>query len=150
MATGVERRQVFDLPQPRLEVTKRQAKIYCRAMMTADFPNGVNAHLQYGPRVRAASIYCNVQELIPEDRVCQLLRDVFGAVSLCAASVTNWVIGAVRTLGGVVEHILGRLIDGGVDIWTSPAFVSPASCTGCTRSPTSPSPTIAPAKGRGS
>jgi transposase len=118
MARGVERRQVFDLPQPRLEVTEHQARIYCcadcRALTTAAFPDGVNAHVQYGPRMRAAAIYCNVQQLIPEDRVCQLLRDLFGAVSLCAASVTNWVNGAARTLGGVVEHILTRLTDGGV------------------------------------
>jgi transposase len=118
MARGVERRQVFDLPEPRLEVTEHQARIYCcahcRAMTTADFPDGVNAHVQYGPRVRAAAIYCNVQQLIPEDRVCQLLRDLFGAGSLCAASVTNWVNGAARTLGGVIEHILARLTDGGV------------------------------------
>lgn len=118
MTTGVERRQVFDLPPPRLEVTEHQARIYCcahcRAMTTADFPDGVNAHVQYGPRVRAAAIYCNVQQLIPEDRVCQLLRDLFGAASLCAASVTNWVNGAARTLGGVIEHILACLTDGGV------------------------------------
>ncbi len=118
MVKGMERRQVFDLPAPRLEVTEHQAAIYCcdhcRAMTTADFPDGVNAHVQYGPRLRAAAVYCNVQQLVPEDRVCQLLRDLFGATSLCAASVTNWVNGAARTLGGVVEHILGRLTEGGV------------------------------------
>ena len=116
MATGVERRQVFDLPKLRLEVTEHQARIYCcahcRAMTAADFPDGVNAHVQYGPRVRAVAIYCNVQQLIPEDRVCQLLRDLFGAASLWAASLTNWVNGAARTLGGVVEHILACLTDG--------------------------------------
>jgi transposase len=74
----------------------------------------VNAHVQYGKRIRAAAVYCNVQQLIPEDRVCQLLRDLFGATSLCAASVTNWVNGAARTLGDVVEHILARLTEGGV------------------------------------
>jgi transposase len=118
MAKGMERRQIFDLPAPRLEVTEHQAAIYCcdhcRAMTTADFPDGVNAHVQYGPRLRAAAVYCNVQQLVPEDRVCQLLRDLSGATSLCAASVTNWVNGAARTLGGVVEHILGRLTEGGV------------------------------------
>lgn len=118
MIKGVERRQVFDIPVPRLEVTEHQAAIYCcghcRATTTAAFPDGVNAHVQYGKRIRAAAVYCNVQQLIPEDRVCQLLRDLFGATSLCAASVTNWVNGAARTLGGVVEHILARLTEGGV------------------------------------
>jgi transposase len=83
-------------------------------MTTAAFPDGVSAHVQYGPRLRAAAIYCNVQQLIPEDRVCLLLRDLFGAASLCAASVTTWVNAAARTLGGVVEHIRARLAEGGV------------------------------------
>jgi len=118
MIKGVEKRQVFDVPPPRLEVTEHEAAIYCcghcRATTTAAFPDGVNAHVQYGKRIRAAAVYCNVQQLIPEDRVCQLLRDLFGATSLCAASVTNWVNGAARTLGRVVEHILARLTEGGV------------------------------------
>jgi transposase len=124
MATGVEKRQVFDLPEPRLEVTEHQATIYCcahcRALTTAAFPDGVNAHVQYGLRVRAAAVYCNVRQLLPEDRVCQLLRDLFGAVSLSAASVTNWVNGAARTLAGVVEQILARLTVGGVRHLKSP------------------------------
>ncbi|WP_139834142.1 DUF6444 domain-containing protein [Marivita cryptomonadis] len=111
MVKGVEKRQVFDLPAPRLEVTEHQAAVYCcdhcRAMTTAGFPDGVAAHVQYGPRMRAAAVYCNVQQLIPEDRVCQLLRDLFGATSLPKAAF---------------------------GIWTRLDFVSPASCTGGTRS----------------
>jgi transposase len=118
MVKGVEKRQVFDLPAPRLEVTEHQAAVYCcdhcRAMTTAGFPDGVAAHVQYGPRMRAAAVYCNVQQLIPEDRVCQLLRNLFGATSLCAASVTNWTRGAANKMGLVVEHILARLTEGGV------------------------------------
>ena len=114
----MERREVFDIQVPRLEVTEHQATIYCsghcRATTTATFPGGVNAHVQYGKRLRAMAVYCNVQQLIPEDRDCKLLCDLFGATSLCAASVTNWVNGAARTLGGVVEHILARLTEGGV------------------------------------
>ena len=79
MIKGVERRQVFDIPVPRLELTEHQAAIYCcghcRATTTATFPNGMNAHVQYGKRIWAVAVYCNVQQLIPEDRGCQLLRD---------------------------------------------------------------------------
>jgi transposase len=94
MITGVEKRQVFDLPEPRLEVTEHQAMIYrcehCRGRTTAAFPEGVASPAQYGPRVRAAAVYLNVQQLIPEDRVAQTMADLFGAAALCPASVVAW------------------------------------------------------------
>ena len=109
---------MFDIPEPRLEVTEHQATRYCCAhclgVTSAGFPEGVNAHVQYGPRLRAAAIYYNTRQLIPEDRVCQTLRDLPGAVSLCAASVTSWINGAAQAMSGVAEHILTRLTHGGV------------------------------------
>jgi hypothetical protein len=60
MATRVETRQVFEMPRPRLEVTEHQACIYtcacCRGETRAAFPADVTAHVQYGPRIRAAAI----------------------------------------------------------------------------------------------
>jgi transposase len=94
MITGVEKRQVFDAPEPRLEVTEHQAMIYCcahcRGRTTADFPEGVISPAQYGPRVRGAAVYLNVQQLIPEDRVAQAMADVFGATRLCPDSIVAW------------------------------------------------------------
>src|SRR5271167_4373965 len=94
MVTGVEKRQVFDVPEPRLEVTEHQAMIYrcphCRGQTTASFPEGVISAAQYGPRVRAVSVYLNVQQLIPEDRVAQAIADLFGAATLCPDSVVAW------------------------------------------------------------
>jgi transposase len=94
MIRGVEKRQVFDLPEPRLEVTEHQAMIYrcahCRGRTTATFPEGVTAPAQYGERVRAVSVYLNVQQLIPEDRVAQAMADLFGAATLCPDSVVAW------------------------------------------------------------
>ena len=95
MAKGVETRQVFDLAQKLIEVTEHQAAVYCcagcRGETKADFPDGVISSAQYGERVRAAAVYLNVQQLVPEDRVAQAMNDLFGAQSLCSASVTNWV-----------------------------------------------------------
>src|SRR5271165_5596803 len=94
MVTGVEKRQVFDVPEPRLEVTGHQAMIYrcarCRGRTRAAFPEGVISPAQYGPRVRAVSVYLNVQQLIPEDRVAQAMADLFGATRLCPDSVVAW------------------------------------------------------------
>src|SRR5256885_13183625 len=78
MVTNEERRPVFDLPQPRLEVTEHRASVYrchhCSGVTKAAFPDAVTARVQYGPRLRAAAVYLNVQHLIPEDRVCEAVR----------------------------------------------------------------------------
>ena len=60
---------------------------------------------QYGARVRAAAIYLNVQQLIPENRVAQTMNDVFGASYLCAASLATWVEDKAAGLAGVAAHI---------------------------------------------
>jgi transposase len=118
MATGVETRQVFDIPDPRLEVTEHQAAIYCCAhcqgVTRAAFPEGVTGKTQYGPRLRQTAVYYNAGQLIPEDRVVQIMRDLHGAVSLCSASVVNWVNAKAEAMDAVVAHILSRLTVGGV------------------------------------
>jgi transposase len=109
MATGVEKRQVFDMPEPRLEVTEHQAHIYtcacCRGVTKAAFPPAVSAHVQYGPRIKAAAVYLNVQQLVPEDRVGDIMHDLFGAGRLCPASIVAWGEKKAEELAPVVAHI---------------------------------------------
>src|SRR5271157_5850292 len=109
MVKGVEKRQVFDLPEPRLDVTEHQAMIYrcacCRGLTTAAFPEGVASPAQYGPRVRAAAVYLNVQQLIPEDRVAQAMADLFGAATLCPDSVVAWGEGKAEEFEAVAARI---------------------------------------------
>ena len=94
MAQGMERRQVFDLPERLIEVTEHQGLIYvcacCRGVTRTPFPEGVASPAQYGERLRAAAVYLNVHQLIPEDRAAEALADLFGADSLCPASVADW------------------------------------------------------------
>src|ERR1700674_2506544 len=94
-AIGVEKRQVFDLPERPLVVTEHQASIYrcahCRGETKAAFPEAVVSPTQYGERIRAAAIYLNIQQLIPEDRTAQALSDLFGAPLICPASIVAWV-----------------------------------------------------------
>ena len=109
MQTGVEKRQVFDLPERLIEVTEHQASVYCCAACgfetKAEFPAGVAAPAQYGERIRAAAIYLNVQQLIAEGRVAQTMNDLFGAPYLCSASLTAWVEDKAAALSGVAAHI---------------------------------------------
>ena len=113
MASGVEKRQVFEMPQPRLEVTEHQAQVYtcacCRGVTRAAFPAGVNAYVQYGPRIRAAAIYLNAQHLVPEDRVGEIMHDLFGAALLCPASIAAWGTLKAQEWAAVEAHIAAQV-----------------------------------------
>ncbi len=108
-ATGIEKRQVFDLPERPLLVTEHQASIYrcahCRGVTKAAFPEGVVSPAQYGERIKAAAIYLNVQQLIPEDRTAQALSDLFGAPLICPASLVAWVAKKGQELRQVYQAI---------------------------------------------
>src|SRR5208283_284965 len=77
-----EKRQVFELPQQPLEVTEHQAEIkrcpVSGRLVTAAFPEGVNAPAQYGPRFKAQMVYFNAQHFIPYQRLSQLCEDLYG------------------------------------------------------------------------
>ena len=89
-----ESRQVFDLPQPALVVTEHRAQIKCCPCcgeeVRGEFPAGVSAPVQYGPRFQSLMVYLNQQQLIPYDRLAQLCEDLFGqplsAATLAAAN----------------------------------------------------------------
>jgi transposase len=110
---GVEKRQVFDLPERALVVTEHRASVHrcahCRRVTKAAFPEGVVSPAQYGERFKAAAIYLNVQQLIPEDRTAQALSDLFGAPLVCPASVVGWVGKKAEELTPVYERIGERV-----------------------------------------
>ena len=115
---GAERRQVFDLPERMIEVTEHRAAIHCcpncRGETRAAFPEGVVSPTQYGERIKAAAIYLNVQQLIPEDRAALALSDLFGAPLICPASLVAWVGRKARELSQVYEAIGQRVAQAAV------------------------------------
>jgi transposase len=114
-AIGHEKRQVFDLPERPLLVTEHRASLHrcahCRRVTKAPFPAGVVSPAQYGERFKAAAIYLNVQQLIPEDRTAQALGDLFGAPTVCPASVVAWVGKKDQELQEVYQGIGERVAE---------------------------------------
>lgn len=110
MARGFEKRQVFDIPKPRLEVIEHRALIYrcpcCSGTTKAAFPDGVTSYTQYGARVQAAAVYLGFGQLLPEDRVAETLSDLLG-IGVCPATVASYGLKKAEALQPVADHIAG-------------------------------------------
>jgi len=76
------RRQVVDIPSPRLIVQEHRAGHKqcprCQHLTLASFPPAVAAPSQYGPLIGAVSVYLTQQQLLPLERTCEVLRDLLG------------------------------------------------------------------------
>ena len=75
-----ETRQVFDLPSLKYEVTEHHAMqsiCSCGHVHTGQFPAGVNATVQYGPRAQAAMVHLNQNHAVSVQRTAALMQDFF-------------------------------------------------------------------------
>lgn len=88
----VSRRQVVDIPPVRPVYTEyRQWGCRCPScdhFQKAHYPAGVNAPIQYGPRIEAYTAYLNVYQYVPYQRLALLFQDVFG-LPLSQGSIYN-------------------------------------------------------------
>lgn len=87
-----EQRQVFDIPQPKINVTEHRVEKktcpYCGEVTRALFPENIKGPVQYGDRIRALVAYFSHAHFIPVDRVCEIFEDVFG-VSISSGTCAN-------------------------------------------------------------
>lgn len=110
-----EKRQVFDVPKVRIQVTEHRAEIRgcpcCQKETRAEFPKGVSRAVQYGAEIKAQMAYLNTEQHIPLERTCDLLEEFYEhrpaegtIVAVCAeaAQSVEPVNAAVRE--HLVEH----------------------------------------------
>jgi len=109
--TGVEARQVFDLPEVRLWVREHQAErrqCACGHVTAGLFPAQARAAACYGPGVRGLGAYLAVQQHLPVERAAQVLGDALGA-SVSAGTLAGLPAEAAGGLGGFVERVREQL-----------------------------------------
>ena len=87
-----EQRQVFDIPQPKINVTEHRVEEKkcpcCGELTRASFPENIKGPVQYGDRIRALIAYFSQAHFIPVDRVCEIFKDIFG-VALSPGTCAN-------------------------------------------------------------
>jgi transposase len=79
---GHVRRQVFELPPQKLEVTEFRSETKrcptCNADVSAPFPANVTAPVQYGERFLGFLAYLRNQHFVASERVSQFCDDIYG------------------------------------------------------------------------
>lgn len=111
-ACGLQRRQVVDLPSPRLIVREHQAerKIcpQCQYQTTAPFPQEVRSVVQYGETIGAIAVYLVEQQLLPLARAREVLCDLVG-VHMSEGTICALVARCAEKLQEVETRIKGAL-----------------------------------------
>jgi transposase len=76
----VSRRQVFDVPEPKLEVTEhRLGQIECCGQkQQGEYPDDIRSNVQYGCGVQALVVKLSVDHKMPLEQICCLFSDLYG------------------------------------------------------------------------
>lgn len=91
--TCVEKRQVFEIPEPKIEVTEHRAEEKqcpcCGKRNRGAFPDDVKGPVQFGARIQALTAYFAHQHFVPVDRICEIFEDIFG-ISISPGTCSNY------------------------------------------------------------
>jgi len=111
-ACGAERRQVVDVPLPRVVVREYRAEQkqcpHCQHITIAAFPAGVRAPIHYGPHIGATAVYLVQQQLLPLARTCEVMRDLLG-VQMSEGTVGDLIHRCAGQLANVEQQITEAL-----------------------------------------
>ena len=110
---------------PSVEVTEHRAYSgacpACGQETEAAFPVEVRAAAQYGATVAALVVYLQPWQLIPEDRLAELMRDVFG-VDVATATIAAMGQRKAEEFTGLADHMSSRSSRRQSNIWTKPGY----------------------------
>ena len=81
-ANGYTARQLFEIPEPKIVVTEHRVFCVtcpcCAKEAKAQFPQGVEQAVQYGPRILGFATYLSADHLVPYARVVKIIQEFTG------------------------------------------------------------------------
>jgi transposase len=105
-------RQVVDIPEPKVVVSEHRAHgcacPRCDTVTWASFPEDVKAPVQYGARICAFVVYLLNYQLLPEDRLAELLSDLFG-LRIVPATIARMSAACAQRFLGFVDALRERV-----------------------------------------
>lgn len=105
------KRQVFDIPAPRIIVTEHRVAVKecpeCRTQIQGSFPESVTSPVQYGARIRAVAAYLYHQHFIPEDRLSEILDDLFDC-----RMTPGTIAKTTQTLAQIIRPVVDEIASG--------------------------------------
>ena len=88
-----EKRQLFDLPVIKMQVTEYQAHSIecerCHTVNKAKFPDNINATTQYGNNIKSFVSYLNSYQMLPYERTIETIEDLTSH-KICIGSIYNF------------------------------------------------------------
>jgi transposase len=115
--SSVEERQIFDLPQLKLECTQHEVEKKtcpgCGADTQAAWPDLLareESSAVYGTNLRAFCVYLTAGQFVPYERASQLIEDLFGQ-SISRGTIVSWNAKASIGLFSTEENIATSLAE---------------------------------------
>jgi transposase len=112
--TGIDyrARQVFDVPEPKIVVTEHRAHgctcSNCDTITWASFPAEVTAPVQYGARICSFVVYLLNYHFLPEDRLAELVSDLFG-LAMVPATIARMNAACSRRFRDFADAVRDRI-----------------------------------------
>jgi len=110
---GQDRRQVFDVPPTKIEVTEHRSEKkvcpHCGRLNKAPFPENIDQPVQYGNRIKSLAVYFNQYHCLPYERSSEIFFDLFG-VAISQATLVNANQACFEAMLPVSEKIKEQII----------------------------------------
>ena len=111
---GVETRQVFDIPPPPPIVIDEYSVLMtecpnCHMVTAGVFPEGVNAPVQYGPRIKALTVDIVQGNMVALKRCAELVESITG-MHVSKGTVVKFILECAEGLEPWRKSVLGMIL----------------------------------------